>query len=569
MRKASTGFAFTAVVWLLVIGLGTAGSLFFYKPWILQERKINKGQMESLETEFKRQWMKALDECSDTPSVDVYTAKLLENKKAHQLIVPLLYKARLQDSLKKIDEANAKKHTRIKLAYDSFSGYCVFRSKEFQDQLAQKEVRVHLVNDEGEDMYKNRIEKLNSGDVPLAVFTVDALINNSALFDKAPASIVMVIDESRGADAMVAYKEALPSLQALDRKDIKIVATLDSPSETLARLVRYNSNFKDLPRECFVEGVENAQDVYRRFKKANPSDPTAYVLWEPFVSQLLQENPKAIKLIDTKDDKCKGYIMDVLVVQNTFLKANPDKVEGVVKAYLSALAMHRKVPNGMLKLIQADSKRLADDNKLPKELTEQEAENIEKGIHWHGTSENYALFGLEPSKAGDPQPLTEMVPKITTVLNKTGAISRKTPPAIIEKSVCETLKKSNFDETKEGSTTTPPVPTETDWSKLAPLTSIKVEPIEFKRTQFDVTTDDEELLKNVVGQMKKKASFLEIKGLAVGKSEIDEKQAKQRATSVYDWLKDKGGVEEKRLKVTTKLDTNERKVEFHFFEAPE
>src|SRR5262249_29868650 len=232
------------------------------------------------------------------------------------------------------------KHPRTKLAIDSFSGYSVFRSEEFRAKLtARSNIKLHLADDRAD--YKKRIETLKSGETPLAVFTLDALINNSALFGTPPATVVMVIDETRGADAMVSYKSALPSIDAMNRPDLKIVLTPDSPSETLARLVRSEFKLPKLPRECFV-AASDAEDVYKRFKEADPKDPKAFVLWEPFVSKLLKEHPQAHILIDSS--RFSGYIVDVLVVEKEFLKKNREDVEAIVQAYFEAAATHLRSP---------------------------------------------------------------------------------------------------------------------------------------------------------------------------------------------------------------------------------
>jgi outer membrane protein OmpA-like peptidoglycan-associated protein len=566
MRKGSTGFVLTAVVWLLAIGLGTMGSLK-YKKWIINQRRQTRVAMQDLETRFKEQWQIALDTCADTPSVENYVARLQENKRPHQLIVPLLYRYELMETLKRTDTQLKKKHPRIKLAYDSFSGYCVFRSREFQAQLAAREIRLHLVDDGAE--YNKRIDNLKSGEVPLAVFTVDALINTSAQFDIPPASIVMVLDESRGADAMLSYKDALPDLAALNRKDIKIVLTPDSPSETLARLVRFHFDLPELPRECFIE-AKDPQEVYARCKNADPSEPLAFVLWEPFVSQLLHEKKNVHKLIDSANDKCKGYITDVLVVQKDYLKNHGKEVEGIVQAYLLALSAHQRAPDGMVILVQADSRGLAKAGQLPKELTLQEAESVVKGIHWKTAKDNYALLGVAGGMPGDPPPLDEMVKKITTVLVKTKAISRATPPALVDKAVCASLQKEQFDETRGTLVGTPPQPPDPDdWSKLRPLTSVKVEPLQYGSGKYAVTTDHAEALQKVVGLMKKKALSLEIHGCATGKSEADEQLAQDRAKAVFDYLRSTGGIEEKRLKMKKVIGADASKVGFVFFEAPE
>jgi outer membrane protein OmpA-like peptidoglycan-associated protein len=556
MRNSTTGFIFPAVIWLAVIALGTVGS-HYYSQWVVEDRKRADVEMKDLEDDFRKKWDEALDTCADTPSVDSYGSR-----------VNLLYRGKLTDRLQRIDDTLKKKHVRIKLAFDSFSGYAVFRSREFQARLSDQDVRVHLIDDKAD--YKKRIQTLQSGETPLAVFTVDALINNSALCDTPPAAIVMVIDESQGADAIVSYKDAVPNIQALNRHNIKIVLTPDSPSETLARLVRFHYDLPDLPKECFIE-AEDAQDVYARFKKASPGEATAFVLWEPYVSQLLQEYPQAHKLIDSSDAKCRGYIMDVLVVQKDFLEKNRKDVEAIVRAYLEASAAHQQAPDGMIKLVQADSAGLVQAGKLPRDLTYPEAEKVVKGIRWKRTKDNYAHFGLlSGSDAADTESLEDTIKKITTVLIKTKASSRSVKQSLVDKEVCANLQKENFDENKAGVlvANAGPFDPKKDWAKLQPVSGVKREPISFRRGSFDLSADSIDQLQEVANTMQSQSDYyLEIQGSAQGTTPADTDLAQRRAEVVFNWLRDKG-LEEKRMKTRTASAAGDGTVTFGFLKPP-
>jgi hypothetical protein len=123
----------------------------------------------------------------------------------------------------------------VRIALDSFSGYALFRSDEFRNELSTLGVGVELVDDKAD--YAARLQTIKSGSTPLAVFTIDALIKASADAGEMPGTIVMVIDETTGADAMVAYKQGLKNIDALNRAEARVVVTRDSPSETLARVV--------------------------------------------------------------------------------------------------------------------------------------------------------------------------------------------------------------------------------------------------------------------------------------------------------------------------------------------
>ena len=543
MRTPTSRFRLTAFFWLVVIGLGTVGSIYYTK-WVLEYRRQANVQMQALEDEFRKQWDKALDTCADSPSIDTYVER-----------VSLLYQPQFANRLKHIDQIYKEKHVRIDLALDSFSGYCVFRSEEFQRTLADQKVRVHLIDDKA--VYSERIQTIQSGKTPLAVFTVDALINNSARFDNPPAVIVMMIDESQGADAMVAYKDALPNRQALNKENVKIVLTPDSPSEMLARLARSQYNLKDLPNECFIR-AEGAEDVYARFKKASPSEPTAYVLWEPFASQLLHEYPdKVHKLIDSADPKCVGYIVDVLVAQKDFLEKNRKEVQSIVKAYLRAAAVHQKAAGGMVKLVQADSA------KLHHEFASPEAEKVVQGIRWKNTQDNYSHFGLAMGSVVE-QPLEETIKKITTVLLETGAMSRIPKQPLVDQSVLADLQKENFDEAVVPDRIFDPLK---DWAKLKPVRIEQPEPIYFKPADDTLLRISIDKLGDVAATMQWRTDYyLQIEGST--KSPADADLAQRRAEEVLKWLRDTGHIEETRMKAQTVSEAAGNRVTFVFLEQP-
>ena len=90
----------------------------------------------------------------------------------------------------------------VKIQADLFSGYAVLRSEEMKKNLRLDQIRLTMVEDEAD--YDARLRALEDGDVEMAVFTIDSLIMAGAKLGRFPASIVMVIDETKGADAVLA-----------------------------------------------------------------------------------------------------------------------------------------------------------------------------------------------------------------------------------------------------------------------------------------------------------------------------------------------------------------------------
>jgi outer membrane protein OmpA-like peptidoglycan-associated protein len=501
-------------------------------------------------TEFRGKLEDALENFGDNPSIAEAVKDVHEGQRE-----------KLQAKLKDLEKDWDSRHPRIKLAIDSFSGYCIFRSEEFCSRVAKLNIPLHLADD-GAD-YKKRIQTLQDSTTPLAVFTLDALINNSARFDVPPAAAVLLIDETRGADAMIGYKSGLKDIDSMNRPDLKVVLTPDSPSETLARLVRSEFNLRKAPRECFVE-AQGAGAVYERFLKADPSEPTAFVLWEPYVSKALKQRPDAQILLDSS--RFRGYIVDVLVVQKDYLHKNPDQVEALVQAYLEAAAEYQKKPNGMVKLVMEDSRKLGDP------LSEEEAQQVVKGIAWKTAQDNYGHFGLQGGSQSDKvQPLDEMINNISSVLIKTRATTKSVKPAsLYDGQLCARLQKNGFDAGGAATTTTPVSTTPTDdWSKLKRVGALDVEAIVFGTGSSTLPGDAEITLDAVAQKMKNFPQYsLEVRGNARGKTEADADLAKGRATAVVNWLQEKGGIDSQRLRAVGVPGSEEPSgVTFVFYEA--
>jgi ABC-type nitrate/sulfonate/bicarbonate transport system substrate-binding protein len=307
--------------------------------------------------------------------------------------------------------ASRYKHS-VKIAADSFSGYAVLRSDTMKGALRKSGIKLEVVDDKAD--YDARLAALDKGKVQMAVFTVDSLLTSGAKLGRFPGAIVMVIDETQGADAVVAYKDQIARIQDLDDPEARLVLTPNSPSEFLARVVLAHFQLPSLPEKWWIE-ADGAGEVYKKFKSGR-GQKRAYVMWEPYVSKALQEKDAHI-LLDS--GKLRGYIVDVLVAQREFISKHPDLVAEVVKAYLRAAYLSQEKTNGLLKLVMADAKAAGDP------LTAAQAQTLVNGVQWKNTLENYAYFGLVPEdQRKGVQHLEDVVDNITKVLLKTASLKR-------------------------------------------------------------------------------------------------------------------------------------------------
>lgn len=311
------------------------------------------------------------------------------------------------------------RQTGVTLALDGFSGYCIFRSDSFIEELKARGINLQL-KDDGAD-YVARFKGLADGSTPMAVITIDALLKAAAQKQSMPATVVMLVDETIGADAMMAYKSAIPDIDALNRKDARFVLTPDSPSETLCRVVQASFDLSDMPASPWVT-VGGAAEVFKAMQADKGDKPNAYVLWEPYVSKAL-ELPGVQILVDSS--RFSGYIVDVLAVNRDFLLTHEDVVQAVVEAYSRSLYEAQQTDDGMAQLIHADARQLGEP------ISMEQAKVLAKKIWFKNTQENYAHMGLLGLQAGTLQPMERIIAGIDRVLKKTQAISHgsSTQPA--------------------------------------------------------------------------------------------------------------------------------------------
>lgn len=458
--------------------------------------------------------------------------------------------------------ASSRYDFKVRYALDSFSGYAVLRSQQFSDELAKKRGAAELVDD-GAD-YPARFQGLKTGDIQMASFTVDSLVTTCAAVGDLPATIVAIIDETRGADAMVAFKTAFPNLDALDDPETRFVLTPKSPSEMLARVVMARFNLKRLASNPFIE-VKDAEEVYKRYRAAKPTDKLVFVLWEPFVSKIL-ENPNTQILIDSS--RFRGYIVDVVVANRNFLYQNRDAVSAVVEAYFRANYTHR---DKYVDLV------LQDAQKQGTPLSQAQAENLVKGIWWKNCQENYAHFGLHDSNK--LQHIEDIIGNITKVLRTTKGIesdpTNGKPNLFYYTGILEDLKKRGFHpgievEQVRNDTVVLPTLTEAQWASLQPVGTLEVPPLVFARGTAMLTEASQSVLDELLTSLNTFPQYyVTIKGNASkeGDLEANKELAQRRAKAAEQYLIQRG-ISDRRVKAVAVEPSGETRVDFVLGQTP-
>jgi flagellar motor protein MotB len=432
----------------------------------------------------------------------------------------------------------------VSFAIDSFSGYAVFRSDEFKNECASRGVKVNLVDDAAD--YPKRLKALQSGEAQMGVFTIDALIKSSAGLGDTPAVIVSLVDETKGADAMVGSKVLVPSIDALNDPNTKFVVTPDSPSESLARVVMAYFNLDRLGVDPWIK-VDGAKKVYEEYKASKPTDKKVFVLWEPYVSKMTENSDYRV-VIDSS--KFKGYIVDVMVVSRDFLVKNEEVVRAVVESYFRA---NFAVRHRMVELVQDDSQITGEKFKAD------QAKKVAGGIQWKNTQENYAHFGMAGGTGY--QHIDDMITNITAVLRKTNGIggdpAKGKPNLLYYDKILRHMFDNGFhpgfgsEEVRQENKLA--ALTDDEWKSLRPVGTLQVPRLVFARGTAKLTDASEETLASLAKNLKTWPQYyLVVRGNCSkeGDVEANRKLAADRSKSAMDWLI-QNGVDKNRIRADT------------------
>jgi hypothetical protein len=450
----------------------------------------------------------------------------------------------------------------IAVGLDSFSGYAVLRSPEFENQLTSRKIKLKLVDDNAD--YAARIAALEKGSLQFAVFPADALIKACSKMDSPPATIIAIIDETRGADAMLAYSKRFENVDQLNSPDVRFVLVGDSPSETLARVVIQDFGLDRISKNA-IQAVSSPEKVIEQYRKADPSTNEVYVVWEPYVSQMLAND--ALHVL-TDSSKFTGYIVDTLVVNRDFLIKHEPIAESVLESYFSALFAYRDTA----KLKQL----ILEDAKLTKlKLEPGQADKLVKGIQWKNTQENFAHFALRP---GAIIHVEDMLERISRVLKTTGAIDREPAegkwnrlffdhpmkqimsrnfyPGLQSESIREeSLLKELSDE---------------QWAGLATVGTLSVPDLVFSRGSSNLSSQSQATLKDLAAKLQAWPQYyLMIRGNAskVGDVEANRQLAAKRAQGALECLQG-FGIPKERMRTMPAEITGETRVTFGVGEIP-
>ena len=230
------------------------------------------------------------------------------------------------------DSANVEET--INIGVDNWAGYYVLCSKEARRLALEKKVLIKCHDDKAD--YPDRMMKLKDGVYQMAAATVDGYVMTGA-DAQYPGSVMFVIDESQGGDAIIANKNVATNIDDLVGKSFRLTYTPNSPSQTLA--TAWSNDFNVPINDPSVVTIVPSNGSSDALKKLLNGEADVAILWEPDVSKALA-NANFGKLLGT--ESTKNLIVDVLLGNQRYLKDNPEYVQIVTEAYFKALEYYKK-----------------------------------------------------------------------------------------------------------------------------------------------------------------------------------------------------------------------------------
>ncbi|MBU0680275.1 MAG: OmpA family protein [Proteobacteria bacterium] len=440
---------------------------------------------------------------------------------------------------------------KIHIAYDNWIGYFPLCSPEMKSQM-RRSGWLLVCEDDNAD-YPGRMKRLEEGEIDLAVATVDSFILNAKAVDY-PATITMVIDESKGGDAILARQEKVASLDALKgRNDVKIAFTPGSPSHFLAKAAAEHFNVPEIhpygPNRIETEGSEKARD------KLLSGTVDVAILWEPDVSKAL-EHKGIKKILGTEDTE--RLIVDILLVRRQFAKKQPETVKLLMNTYFRVLKKYREDPN----LLRGHVK---DSISLP----EDKIDSMLRGVHWVSFTENCEKwFGIAAPGNYADEGLIDTIESTVRILTSAGDFAsnpipdgdsyRLTSSTFLEELFTEGI--SGFTKPAAGLQQTGPINSleasfpalnESAWDTLQEVGTLKIDPIVFQQGSTELGILDKQVVDNAVERLRHYPNFrVIIKGHTATRGDSIEnlRLSKDRAEAVSRYLEITYNINQNRVR---------------------
>lgn len=236
------------------------------------------------------------------------------------------YKLNVNSDTLSASDAAKIKHT-VNVGVDDWAGYFYLCSPKTRAFAIEKGVLIKC-EDDGVDFDK-RFNGLKDGSLQLAAMTADTFTRQIDKHRSRFASVIAVIDESSGGDAILVNKSFATDTESFKAaKRISIGFTPESPSSMLVTswVSDFGIDLSDTTKYSVVE-ANGSQDACGKLMRG---EVEAAACWEPDVTKAL-DSGKFVKIMDSGETK--NLIVDVLVGNNDFIRNNGNVLELVLQSY--------------------------------------------------------------------------------------------------------------------------------------------------------------------------------------------------------------------------------------------
>jgi len=428
----------------------------------------------------------------------------------------------------------------ITIGMDNWVGYMPLCSPEMRKRMRQSGYILECKDDKAN--YPERMQLLKKGKLNFAVATVDSYLLNGHSVNY-PGTIVTVIDESKGGDAIVAWSDKIKNIEDLKKKnDYKIALTPASPSEHLLKTVSVHFDIPNIRnnKSVIVEADGSSAALEMLLKKK----VGVAVLWEPDVSKALSQ--KGIKkLLGT--EQTDKLIVDILIVNRRFADDDPDAVNTLLTNYYR-----------VLKYYKTNKSQLIEDAADYTDLSKKKVTTLLKGVKWNSLIENaQQWFGVASTGSVNEEALIDTIESVSNVLTDSGdftdtPVPGNDPYRLTNSSFVNALYQKSYSSTQFGATSQSSQTqqiygldrvftalSKQGWAKLKEIGTLRIRPIIFQSGTDYLTLEGKEQLDLAAENLKHYPHFrLWVKGHTSkrGDAAANKKLSKARAEAIQRYL---------------------------------
>jgi len=443
----------------------------------------------------------------------------------------------------------------IRIGVDNWVGYFPLCSPVMKQALRADGYLLKCEDDHAD--YPARIEALRAGRLDFAVATIDSYLLNGVR-QNFPGTIVMVIDESKGGDAVIARKDRVARIDDLrSDPDLKVAFTPGSPSEHLLKAIGVHFDIETLrdrtkPWRLETNGSSEARE------KLEKGLAEVAVVWEPDVSRVLAKG-EFVKLLGTEDTS--KLIVDILLVGRSFSADRPEAVRALLAQYFRTLKHYRDRPDELERDL-ASATGLGAEQVVPMLEGVRFATLQDNGLEW---------FGLQARGQYSREGIVDAIEATTQILIDAGdfrenPLPNEDPYRILYSEPLEWLFSNGAFTTiadtssVDGSLTDPltrafPALRDAEWDTLREIGTLKVRPITFQSGTSQLSLEGKRELDRAAENLTHYPNFRVVitghTGLR-GDPKANRELSQERADSVARYLGVTYGVDPNRLRVIGK-----------------